>query len=231
LPYSHCAAECSDCTIEQQEIDFAERCKDEPGLEELWWQSPGPYTEQIERIKGTVVPDPDTAAIDATPMKAIVYGLDRDRVSEDFTPKPHSRDSHVTQEIILRRLGLPVAQRVIHACPRCQSTQFVRVGEARRCAECNMLVPELFFKAETKSRREEHRAPLCQVVLLPESQDALKAEIRYFEKYRRVIPSARREKSRNPHLLAPEDFGPDAVRPEDSKPNLEQPSAVLAAEW
>ncbi|MBN2584947.1 MAG: hypothetical protein JXL80_17925 [Planctomycetes bacterium] len=55
-------------------------------------------------------------------------------------------------------------------------------------------------------KKEAARASGCQLVLLPESKTMLMAEITYYRKHKRVMPSARRYSRHSPYLEAPEDW-------------------------
>jgi hypothetical protein len=55
-------------------------------------------------------------------------------------------------------------------------------------------------------KKEAARASGCQLVLLPESKTKLMAEISYYRKNKRVIPSAKRYSRHSPYLEAPEDW-------------------------
>lgn len=55
-------------------------------------------------------------------------------------------------------------------------------------------------------KKEEARASGGQIVLLPESETGLLAEIAYYRKHGEMMPSAKRYSRHNPYLEAPEDW-------------------------
>lgn len=178
--------QCCDCQTEQEEDRYIEwivrreRRELREDIARLWWRSESPYADQP-------------------------FIISRDWKMKKRKAKDRSAITGFAGAC-LGDEGGPLTD-AEEGCPY-NMRELYDAGEPDRGSQTQgaRIALEIARRRLDPPKKEKGRAPGCQVLLLPESQEALTKEIAYFKTKHRVMPSARRYSRHNPYILAPEDF-------------------------
>lgn len=187
---------CCDCQTEQEEDRYIEwivrreRRELREDIARLWWRSAIPIADQP-------------------------FIISRDWKRKKRKAKDRSPTTEFAGACLSDGGGPPLPieffgrewVKAVDGCPY-DTRELLEDGELGRGSETRgiRIALEIARRRLDPPKKEKGRAPGCQVLLLPESEKALRKEIAYFKAKRRVMPSARRYSRHSPYMLAPEDF-------------------------